>query len=315
MESNVTVAIDVKPELGFRESFGKFYYSLDSGETDLNRLISSNSLDELSIADIQITGFKDYLLFKSQAEVDEFVKQKKRKSLSGGLGDNTDTSTSIEIAKKSSEPVHVKPVEFTKEVKLDDDTTFALVEGTVSLLLGNGNLVYLAHPVYRVYPDKKGGLLDIELINSYVSTQWTDKIRDSLFSIASSDNTSADGSLIKTTKNATSKSGAISPSTLKTLERVAVVLILLGILYFIYSLVSVGKTNQVATGANENVNMLALQEAGIATAPVTTTLSPQEATAENLAKVQAQQTEEMLKKMGVDLSASEQDLGCFVEGG
>lgn len=316
----MTVAIDVKPMLSLRESSGVFFYTVDSGETDLNRVLASNSLSSLNLADINISGFDKYTFLKSQKEVDEFVSKKKHDALPNAFKDLEDTSSSDE---KPLEPVHVKKTEVKKDEGLAVQDSFAIVEGKVSLLLSDGELVDIAHPVYRVYPDKKGNYIDIEQIKSYVSKQWVDEIRGSLFNI-SSDANSSSGNSVSNVKNSAVGSSISNATFMKIVGGLTLVLLLLVVASSVFN------KNKSSTDfmGNSSVTAQALQEAGIATPPILAsnsgassntgffqTLTPQESTAENLAKVQAQQTEAMLKQMGVDLSATEQDLGCFVSGG
>lgn len=307
----MSVAIEINPELMImdKSSGAGASYRLDSGTEDLNRVIASEKLDTLNFIDIPIDGFDTYLYFDDLAAVSRFVKS----------------------IKQANDPVDVTPYTTVKT----EETAIIVVHGQVSIVLsdGSGKTVELCRPVYRVHPDKKSrDLFPIQDVRTYITSAWTEECKEALFH-SGSDAGQRFG-VVKRLK----ESEKLQLNLLKLVLAFAtlvIVIIALGALFKDKVIVSSANAQAQPTAFASNrpqtqVNSLLnantanpqqqLQQAQANSAHPASAVygsgltgTEGQSSVQDFARLQVQQTQDMLKEMGVDVTASKQNLGCFAE--
>ena len=307
----MSVAIDINPELMImdKSSGAGASYRLDSGTEDMNRVIASEKLDTLNFIDIPIDGFDTYLYFDDLAAVSRFVKS----------------------IKQANDPIDITPYSAIKT----EPTAIVVVHGQVSIVLsdGSGKTVELCRPVYRVHSNKKTNeLLPVQDVRSYITSAWTEECKEALFH-SGSDAGQRFG-VVKRLK----ESENLQLNLLKLVLAFAtlvIVIIALGALFkdsgAIGSANAQAQSQPAAFSSMQPIDQAnSLMNANLAT-PQQQVLQAQEnkshpasavygagmtgaegqATVEDFARLQVEQTQNMLKEMGVDVTAGKQDLGCF----
>ena len=286
MNTDVTLA----PELMIvsnPDKAGEYSYRLDSGKEDLNRTLASNNLSTLNFLDIPVVGFDKYLYFTSQSELDAFISRLKK--------------------------APVDPIDITAyEVKKIGPDVVTAVTGSVAITFankvgGDPDSVLLCHPVYRIYPDKKGELFPVEDVRQYVSETWVEKCKQALFS--------------------TDNPAYNSPRTQSTFLASPAFIGLLIIAFL--TMIALAAVAFLSFPANANQKVTSLQAPAGMTDSLLTNNSTHPAAAaygggfegqaghgsvEDFSRLQVEQTEAMLKSMGVDIKAAQnQNLGCFAK--
>lgn len=287
MNTDVTLA----PELMIvskPDKAGEYSYRLDSGKEDLNRTLASNDLTTLNFLDIPVVGFDKYLYFTSQSELDTFIARLKR--------------------------LPVDPIDITSyEVKKTGPDVITAVTGSVAITFankagGHPDSVLLCHPVYRIYPDKKGELFPVEDVRQYVSETWVEKCKQALFN----------------TDNAGYKSSRAQSTFFASPAFIG--LLIIGFLTIITLIAALAFSS---SPANANQKVTSPQTPAAMADSLLTNNSTHPAAAaygggfegqaghgsvEDFSRLQVEQTEAMLKSMGVDIKAAQnQNLGCFTK--
>lgn len=314
----MSVALDINPELMIMDKTGSngSSYRLDSGKEDLNRVIASDKLETLNFVDISIEGFDSYLFFADIAAISRFIR-------------------SIKVEEDGFD---VTPYTLAK----DDVNSIAIVYGKASISLSgsNGKVVDLCRPVYRVNRDKKtNALIPIDELRAYIVDSWTEECKEALFHSGS--DASQRFGIVKRLQD----SEKLQLRLLKMVLGLATVIILIiavgaifrdgGAITTANARQSVNIAPQAAPQSNSlldmnqsnslmDVNHLpAQQQAQIqannqhpanAVYGAGMTGAEGQATVEDFARLQVEQTQGMLKEMGVDVTAGKQNLGCFAEG-
>lgn len=288
MNTDVTLA----PELMIvsnPDKAGEYSYRLDSGKEDLNRTLTSNDLTTLNFLDIPVVGFDKYLYFTSQSELDTFISQLKR---------------------LPADPIDITPY----EVKKTGPDVITAVTGSVAVTFANKaagepDSVLLCHPVYRIYPDKKGELFPVEDVRQYVSETWIEKCKQALFN--------------------TDNAGYKSPRAQSSFFVSPAFIGLLIITFLAMMITLIAAVAFSSSPANANQKATSLQTPAAMTDSLLTNNSTHPAAAaygggfegqaghgsvEDFSRLQVEQTEAMLKSMGVDIKAAQnQNLGCFTK--
>lgn len=302
--SNMTVALSINPELMImdRASGNTASYRIDSGKEDFNRVIASDKLDTLNFVDISIDGFDSYLFFDDIAAISRFVRSIK--------ASNTDFD--------------ITPYEKPK----DDVTSIPVVYGRASITLSDGSSknVELCRPVYRVNRDKKTNeLIPIDSVRTYIVDSWTEELKEALFHSGS--DASQRFGIVKRLQD----SEKLQLNLLKMVVGFAIIIIViiaLGSIFKDGGAIATANARQSVDFAPQGNSLMdannipAQQQAQIqannqhpASAVYGTGMTGAEgqATVEDFARLQVEQTQGMLKEMGVDVTASKQNLGCFAE--
>lgn len=300
----MSVAIEINPELMIMDktSGAGASYRLDSGVEDLNRVIASEKLDTLNFIDIPIDGFDTYLYFDDLAAVSRFVKS----------------------IKQANDPVDITPYTEVKK----EESAIIVVHGQVSIVLsdGSGKTVELCRPVYRVHPNAKTReLFPVQDVRTYITSAWTEECKEALFH-SGSDAGQRFG-VVKRLK----ESEKLQLNLLKLVlvfATLVIVIIALGALFKDSGAISTANANstniQQATNSLINANntppeQQLMQIQANANHPASAVYgngmsgAEGQATVEDFARLQVEQTQNMLKEMGVDVTANKQNLGCFAE--
>lgn len=300
----MSVAIEINPELMIMDktSGAGASYRLDSGAEDLNRVIASEKLDTLNFIDIPIDGFDTYLYFDDLAAVSRFVKS----------------------IKQANDPVDITPYTEVKK----EESAIIVVHGQVSIVLsdGSGKTVELCRPVYRVHPNAKTReLFPVQDVRTYITSAWTEECKEALFH-SGSDAGQRFG-VVKRLK----ESEKLQLNLLKLVlvfATLVIVIIALGALFKDSGAISTANANstniQQATNSLINANnrppeQQLMQIQANANHPASAVYgngmsgAEGQATVEDFARLQVEQTQNMLKEMGVDVTANKQNLGCFAE--
>lgn len=300
----MSVAIEINPELMIMDktSGAGASYRLDSGTEDLNRVIASEKLDTLNFIDIPIDGFDTYLYFDDLAAVSRFVKS----------------------IKQANDPVDITPYTEVKK----EESAIIVVHGQVSIVLsdGSGKTVELCRPVYRVHPNAKTReLFPVQDVRTYITSAWTEECKEALFH-SGSDAGQRFG-VVKRLK----ESEKLQLNLLKLVlvfATLVIVIIALGALFKDSGAISTANANstniQQATNSLINANntppeQQLMQIQANANHPASAVYgngmsgAEGQATVEDFARLQVEQTQNMLKEMGVDVTANKQNLGCFAE--
>lgn len=300
----MSVAIEINPELMIMDktSGAGASYRLDSGVEDLNRVIASGKLDTLNFIDIPIDGFDTYLYFDDLAAVSRFVKS----------------------IKQANDPVDITPYTEVKK----EESAIIVVHGQVSIVLsdGSGKTVELCRPVYRVHPNAKTReLFPVQDVRTYITSAWTEECKEALFH-SGSDAGQRFG-VVKRLK----ESEKLQLNLLKLVlvfATLVIVIIALGALFKDSGAISTANANptniQQATNSLINANntppeQQLMQIQANANHPASAVYgngmsgAEGQATVEDFARLQVEQTQNMLKEMGVDVTANKQNLGCFAE--
>lgn len=306
----MSVAIEINPELMIMDktSGAGAAYRLDSGTEDLNRVIASEKLDTLNFIDIPIEGFDTYLYFDDLAAVANFVKQ----------------------VKLNNDAVDLTP--YTK-VKTED-TAIVVVHGRVSIVLSDSSAktVELCRPVYQVHPNKKTRqLFPVQDVRNYVTSAWAEECKEALFH--SGEDAVQRFGVVKRLK----ESEKLQLNLLKLVlafATVVIVIIALGALFKDGGAISAANASTAQSPAAELVSQqgnslmnannpmseqqlaqIQANNAHPASAVYGNGMNGAEgqATVEDFARLQVEQTQNMLKEMGVDVTANKQNLGCFAE--
>ena len=269
---------------------------------DLNRVIASEKLDTLNFIDIPIDGFDTYLYFDDLAAVSRFVKS----------------------IKQAHDPVDITPYTEVKK----EETAIVVVHGQVSIVLsdGSGKTVELCRPVYRVHPNNKTReLFPVQDVRTYITSAWTEECKEALFH-SGSDAGQRFG-VVKRLK----ESEKLQLNLLKMVLAFAtlvIVIIALGDLFKDSGAISTANANptslQHATNSLINANntppeQQLMQIQANANHPASAVYGngmsgvEGQAIVEDFARLQVEQTQNMLKEMGVDVTANKQNLGCFAE--
>lgn len=297
----MATAFDINPELMIltNESNAKkrsdFSYRLDSGEDDFNRVIASNDLDTLNFLDISVEGFDKYLYFDDLTQLSSFV-------------------TNIKMSNDAADPTpYLEP-------KIDRDAIIA-VYGKVSITLADSSSlpIELCRPVYRVPTGKRGELHPIQDVRQYISKTWVEECKEALF-YSGSDAVKRFG-VVKRLKD----SDQLQLKLLKWFLAIALLVITILGLGAVFN-TQIG-ANPIATQAyaqNSQANAVdSLMNANMPK-PVVESSHPAAAvygggytgqeghnSVDDFARLQVEQTQSMLKEMGVDVNTSKQSLGCF----
>lgn len=149
MFNNDRDVIDVNASLAIDSQNGSSFYVIDTGESDLNRIVARNALPSANIIKTVVEGFNKIHYFKSEEDLLVGVNQIK----------STDTLQGIDVA--SIEP-------------------YALMFGKIFIHDG-ANQIQIASPIYRIYPNSKNEYLSLLEINQYINQTWTDTVKDALF--------------------------------------------------------------------------------------------------------------------------------------
>ena len=295
----MSVAIEISPELMIIDKPSGASYRLDTGKEDFNRVISSDKLSSstLNFGGISVDGFDSYLYFKDLAAVSEFVK----------------------LLKINGDKVDVKPY-LTKPLKDEPkDESIIIVFGSVSISLAGDTptSVDLARPVYRVYPDAKtSALYPVQDIHAYINETWQEECKQALFS--SGDDASQRVGTVRQAK-------VSDNSQLKFLKlamafaALIIAIVALGVVLNDQNAVNTAQAHPSAMSAhalmNPNPQLASVPSANPASAVYGGGYTGQQgqATVEDFARLQVEQTQGMLKDMGVDVQSGSQNLGCFAE--
>lgn len=298
-------AFGINPELMIltntspSKSEAGFSYRLDSGKDDFNRVIASNNLQTLNFLDISVDGFDKYLYFDDLNQLASFV-------------------STIKTSNDAADPTP-----YLKE-KMGKDVVIA-VYGKVSITLADSANpaapIELCRPVYAVPRSKRGELHAIQDVRQDISQTWIEECKEALF-YSGSDAVKRFG-VVKRLKD----SDQLQLKLLKWFLGVALLVItILGVGAVFNSQIGASASNGISTqpsqGAIANTLMNAnFQQPAVATAHPADSVygggfTGQEGhnTVDDFARLQVAQTQSMLKEMGVDVTASKQNLGCFAGG-
>lgn len=281
----MSIAIsDINPELTVINDVNDVTYQIDSGVEDLNRIVSSNTLETSNFKSIEITGFNKYLYFE-------------------------DTTALSEVAKRLIKEPNLDLAPYEKKL---GDTAISVVAGQVSVELSTDELVNLCSPIYQVYPDDKGVLYPIFEINQYISREWMDKCKTAFFESKRALHVSPAGFTSTQQPEDILRNELVS----RPVMWIFILALVVSILAFIAYMFATPAVATSVTGAGGFVNAsmstpMSYQSASDGlTAPVG---GVDYARPEDMAKMQLEQREAMLKQMGVDVKAGSQNLGCFTE--
>lgn len=284
----MTTAFSISPELTIvskANEAGVYSYRLDSGKKDLNRTLALNDIPSINFSDvpIEIKGFDKYLYFDSQVDVDAFTALVK--------------ATGFEPIDTSS-----------YETKLVGPDVIILVTGVVNLVLSveNPQIINLCNPIYRVIPDKKGELFFIQDVRQDVLETWVEEGKQAFFNVDKPRILGANDSR----KN---PSSMLLIGLLGLLSILAVALI---------AVLAIGTATDPTTTTSKSFtaptadSLLTVNSTHPAAAAYGGGFEGQEGhgSVEDFSRLQVEQTEAMLKRMGVDIQASKnQNLGCFTK--
>ena len=302
----MSVAIEVNPELMItdKSSDSAASYRLDSGSEDLNRVVTSEKLDTLNFTDIPVDGFDTYLYFEDLNAVSDFVKE----------------------IRKSNDPIDVTPYTTVRH----EETAIVVVHGQVSLVLSTDKSqpVVLCRPVYRVYPNKKSReLLPVQDVRKYITDTWIEECKKALF------NSAGDSSSQFGAAKSSNKSENQQINTLK------LGVIFVGVVIFVVAMIVIFKSGNALNDATAQQQAINSVQDGLGNSLMNANLPAQQiqqiqannahpanavygsgltgaegqASVEDFARLQVEQTQNMLKEMGVDVQANKQNLGCFAE--
>lgn len=141
IDINVSLAIDSQNRIPF--------YVIDTGDSDLNRIVARKELPSANIVKTIVEGFDKIYYFKSEEDLLAGVNQIK----------STEALQGVDVA--SIEP-------------------YALMFGKIFVHDGF-DYIPIASPIYRIYPNNKNEYLPLLDINQYISQTWTDTVKDALF--------------------------------------------------------------------------------------------------------------------------------------
>lgn len=141
IDINVSLAIDSQNRIPF--------YVIDTGDSDLNRIVARKELPSANIVKTIVEGFDKIYYFKSEEDLLAGVNQIK----------TTEALQGVDVA--SIEP-------------------YALMFGKIFVYDGY-DYIQIASPIYRIYPNNKNEYLPLLDINQYISQTWTDTVKDALF--------------------------------------------------------------------------------------------------------------------------------------
>lgn len=142
-------AIDINVSLAIESQNRIPFYVIDTGDSDLNRIVARKELPSANIVKTMVEGFDKIYYFKSEEDLLAGVNQIK----------NTDSLQGIDVA--SVEP-------------------YALMFGKVFVHDGY-DYIQIASPIYRIYPNNKNEYLPLLDIKQYIDQTWTDTVKDALF--------------------------------------------------------------------------------------------------------------------------------------
>lgn len=293
----MTIAINIAPELMFASKPNKvdeYSCRIDSGAEDVNRTLTSIDLTSLNFSKITVAGFDKYLYFGSQAELNAF-------------------SAQVREAASNHADISAKPVDTTPyEVKKVGPDSIVAVMGQIGLAFASDQHedVVLCNPIYQVQPDKKGNLIPVADIHQYVSDKWVEEGKQALFHVGETRVRGHRGHQA----NGFVASPAVLIASMFSLALVAVVVLIV----MMFS-PSKGITTANAAGMANAMpvdSLLTNNSTHPAAAAYGGGFDGQQGhgSVEDFSRLQVEQTEAMLKRMGVDLQASKnQDLGCFAK--
>lgn len=296
----MSVAIEISPELMIMDKPNGASYRLDSGEEDFNRVIASDKLDTLNFIDIPVDGFDTYLYFEDLGAVASFVK-------------------SIKV---NGDAVDVTP----HTTERTEEGTIVIVYGKVSIVLSDSKsqTIELCRPVYRVYPDKKENtLFPVQDIRRYINKAWTEECKEALFH-SGTDAVQRFG-VVKRLK----ESEKLQLNLLKmvlALATLVIVIIAVGAMFKDNGAIRSANAGQASapTAIATASSLMNANNQNAAALPLSTNPSSAvygggftgqegQASVEDFARLQVEQTQGMLKEMGVDVQSGSQNLGCFAE--
>lgn len=142
-------AIDINVSLAIDSQNRTPFYVIDTGDSDLNRIVARKELPSANIVKTIVEGFDKIYYFKSEEDLLAGVNQIK----------STEALQGIDVA--SIEP-------------------YALMFGKIFVHDGY-DYIQIASPIYRIYPNNKNEYLPLLDINQYISQTWTDTVKDALF--------------------------------------------------------------------------------------------------------------------------------------
>lgn len=287
----MSVAIDINPEFNVSTEAGslKNLYNLDTGSEDLNRTICVRELSTRGFKGVNVKGFNEYIRFSSLIDLDSFVDDVKDKGFGFDIKEYRNKSKSNG---GSIDATHVKASDSSKESNIKHDD-YTVVMGNVSINLDNGEVLQLCSPIYRVYPNKKGEYLDIDVVKDYITEEWTEVSKQAFFS-------KPEAGVVATKKRH-------DDFNLSTTTKILVMALLLGVLTLGFAML-----NKNSTGESVSYNATSSIPSQHKTVAPT---GGDNQTVEDYAKLQVKQTENMLKELGVDVSTQNNNLGCFTSGG
>ena len=142
-------AIDINVSLAIDSQSSPPFYVIDTGDSDLNRIVARKELRNANIVKTVVEGFDKIYYFKSEEDLLAGVNQIK----------STEALQGVDVA--SIEP-------------------YALMFGKIFVHDGS-DYIQIASPIYRIYPNNKNEYLPLLDIKQYIDQTWTDTVKDALF--------------------------------------------------------------------------------------------------------------------------------------
>ena len=296
---NINPELMILPNSSGSKSRADFSYRLDSGDEDQNRVIASEYLTTLSFIDISVEGFDKYLYFNDAAQL----------------------SALISRIKVQNDAVDLTPFEEPRQGK----DSIVAVYGKVSITLADkpAEPTELCRPIYRIPKGKRGELHAIQDVREYISKTWIEECKEALF--YSGDDAVKRFGVVKRLKD----SDQLQLKLLKGFLGVALlVIVIIGLGAVFNKQIGASATahtytppiSSQAAVANTLMEANSQQPTVVSNHPAAAVygggFTGQEGhnTVDDFAKLQVEQTQSMLKEMGVDVAASQQSLGCFAGG-
>lgn len=274
-------AITVEPNIYF-EHMPSETLIVDSTEHDLNRVIF-RQLVSTNLKNPVVQGFYKPYYFNDESEMMAAVEM---------------------LVKDSKKTLSVDDTPFYDQVPLksgDKQTPYCIVFGEVSVDLEQGEghsetkTETIAHPIYRVYPNKKGEYLPYSSIQSYIKNSWMEAFHEAIMPSGLASKTASNSSL-----------GLSNNLMLKAALIVCFLLIVLLAFYAVAK--DSGGPNNAFNSAPTSYNSPELSGASSGLMAAS-----QKSGNESYQAIYEDETKKMLEKMNINLDESNNDMGCFTQ--
>ncbi|MGP9666566.1 hypothetical protein [Psychrobacter sp. AOP31-A1-22] len=338
------VALSIAPSLRFISVGREIKVVVDSGEEDLNHRVSQSRLDEKKSSAINrlfITGFdKIYTGFDTA-----LLKTEKPASIDTPVISKSLSDDSVAAPNATAAPIDIRepvvseagvllPVSLlvkhlegegfaenelshqSKKVKALIEDAFeheeGIMFGEVCLELDNGESYVIANPVYTVLPaivDDELEFVETAVAQDYIESEWQDEFAEAL--IAMADGGESAGMPAREPRSRNKESDASPARFAKYLVAVIAASLVAVAAYAGYGWVKGDTANEGYSAFSQPADQpLYAQTASSASTGSANLQNPTMPSPEDYAALQTRATEDMLKKMNVDITNTA-DLGCL----